>query len=105
MADNVIPHPRRAVMTEAAIERQIADTPEGVTLQEAIFKAIEDYAKFLDRHGLIYDADKDLLKASALIVTKDYGSADDAVVITLTDGAIDRAYNGGRDPDPWGSPT
>ena len=103
MADNVIPHPRRAVMIEAVIERQVADSPEGVALQEAIFKAIEDYAKFLDRHGLIYDADKELLKASALIATKDFGSANQAVVITLRDGAIDRAYNGGSDPDPWGS--
>jgi hypothetical protein len=103
MADNVIPHPRRAVMTEAAIERQVADSPEGAALQETIVKAVEEYAKFLDRHGLIYDADKDLLKASALIVTKDFGSADDAVVITLKDAAIDRVYNGGSDPDPTGS--
>ena len=103
MADNVISHPRRALMTEAAMERQVADSPEGVALQEAIFKAIENYAKFLDCHGLIYDADKDLLKASALIVTKDFGSADDALVITLKDAAIDRVYNGGSDPDPWGS--
>ena len=90
MADNVISHPRRAVMTEAATERQVADSPEGAALQETIVKAVEEYAKFLDRHGLIYDADKDLLKASALIVTKDFGSADDAVVIILKDAAIDR---------------
>ena len=49
MADNVISHPRRAVMTEAATERQVADSPEGAALQETIVKAVEEYAKFLDR--------------------------------------------------------
>ena len=28
MADNVIPHPKRGLMTEAAIERKLANSPE-----------------------------------------------------------------------------
>jgi hypothetical protein len=83
-------------MTEVAAERAVANTPEAEALIAAIYKAMSDYWDYLDRHGLIYDDKRDLMKASALHVTYDICGCD----VALRDGPIGRRYNGGKDPDP-----
>ena len=39
------------------------------------------------------------MKVGALVVTKDYGRE----YITLKDGALDRVYGNGANPDPYGA--
>jgi putative DNA primase/helicase len=56
-------------------------------LQETIFAAVESYYKYLDRHGLFYDDEREQLRATALIVTCD---ALGDMEIVLKDGAKDR---------------
>jgi hypothetical protein len=41
MSDNVIPHPKQGLMTEAKFEREIVDSPEAEVLHDAIFKAVQ----------------------------------------------------------------
>ncbi len=98
----------RALMEEAKREREVADSPEGEALREAIFKAVEAYSQFLEREGLIWEYGVDLndpdwprLKAQALVITVDYGRAN-GIDITLKDGALDRVYGNGVNPDPYG---
>lgn len=43
------------------------------------------------------------LKVSALIITLDYGAGDDPIDVGLKDGALDRVYGNGTNPDPWGA--
>jgi hypothetical protein len=93
---NVIHHPAQNLMAEVAEEQAIADTPEAHALQEAICKAVGDYYDYLDRHNLLYDVERELMRASALHVIHDCCSCE----IILKDGPIDRRYNGGEDPDP-----
>jgi hypothetical protein len=97
---NVVNHPAAALMTEAKKEREIADTTEAQALQEAIFTAVRAYYDYLDRNGLFYDAERELVRASALRVICDMCGS---VGIILDDGAIDRRYGDGEDPDPFGT--
>jgi hypothetical protein len=60
---NAIDHPAIALMTEVEAERAIVTTPEAEALQTAIFDAVRAYCEYLDRHGLFYDADRDLARA------------------------------------------
>jgi hypothetical protein len=93
--DNVVDHPAACLMAEVQAERTIRDTLEARSLQVEIHKALEAYWEYLDRHGLIYDDERDLMRASALhVIYNDAGSE-----IILKDGAIDRRYGNGEDPD------
>jgi hypothetical protein len=74
-------------MTEAKQEREIADSAEAQVLQEAIYTAVRAYSDYLDRHGLFYDVERELVRASALHVICDMcGDVD----VILKDGAINR---------------
>ena len=95
--DNVINHPAAALMAEVKAENAIADAPEAQALQEAIFKAVSDYYNHLYRHGLFFDNERELVRASALHVVCDMCGN---IEIELKDGAIDRRYGNGEDPDP-----
>jgi hypothetical protein len=92
-------------MIEAKIEREIADGREAQPLQEAILSAVRAYADFLDDHGLIWeyrpDPEPPRLKALALVVSLDFGTGGD-IDLSLKDGALDRVYGDGVNPDPWG---
>jgi hypothetical protein len=95
----VVDHPAAALMTEVEAERAIVTTPEADALRAAIFDAVRAYYEYLNRRGLFYDADRDLVKASALYVICDMiGDME----IILKDGPIDRRYGQGKDPDPFG---
>jgi hypothetical protein len=96
----VIDHPAAPLMAEVNAERAIADTPEAKALQDAIVEAVRAYYEYLDRHGLFYDDDRNLVRASGLHVICDL-SGDDFEII-LKDGPIDRCYGDGEDPDPFG---
>jgi hypothetical protein len=50
MSDNVSHHPYRDLMAEAERERELAFSPEGQALAQAIYKALDDYFEFLDRY-------------------------------------------------------
>jgi hypothetical protein len=93
MNEDVIPHLYHP-MAEARREREIVDGPEGQALQDAIFKAVYAYSRFLDQNGLIWefgenDDDLPRMKAHALVVTVDYEIFNTAD-ITLKGGALDR---------------
>jgi hypothetical protein len=97
---SVVDHPAKVLMAEVKVERDIADTPEAQALQEAIFTAVRAYYDYLDLNGLFYDAERELVRASALHVICDMcGDVD----IMLKDGPIDRRYGDGEDPDPFGT--
>lgn len=105
MNDDVILHQYHP-MAEARREREIVDGPEGQALQEAIFKAVYAYSRFLDQHGLIWefgvnDDDLPRMKAHALVVTIDYENFNTAD-ITLKGGALDRLCGSGSNPDQSG---
>jgi hypothetical protein len=89
-------------MVEAKREREVAESPEGQALLNALMDAAGAYWAFLDRNDLIseFTADGEVrIKASVLIVTYD----GDAYCVTLKDGAIDRVYGNGRNPDLRGA--
>ena len=92
---SVVDHPAAALMCEIEAERAVAATPEAVALMEKVCQAISDYRDYLDRHGLIYDEKRNLMRASALHVICDALGCE----VMLKDGPIDRRYNGGEDPD------
>jgi|SRR6516164_942402 hypothetical protein len=100
MSDN------NGLMTEAKIERAVANSPEAEALQETIFNAVRAYADFLEKHGLICnyppDPEPPRLKATALVVTYNYAYDYGAIDVSLKDGALDRVYGTGLNPDPWG---
>jgi hypothetical protein len=96
---NVVNHPAAALMAEAKAEQAIVDMPEAKALQHAILDAVTAYYEFLNSHGLFYDADRELLRASGLNVFCDMCGTID---IILKDGPIDRCYGNGEDPDPCG---
>jgi hypothetical protein len=109
MSDNIIPHARRGLAIEAKIERDLVNGPEAEALQDAIAKAVIAYSDFLERNGLIWeygcdptDPDFPRMKAQALVVTRDYGDANGGVEIVLKDGALDRLFGDGVNPDPYG---
>ena len=96
----VVDHPAAALMAAVRAERAVADAPEAEALQNAIYAAVAAYYEYLDRSGLFFDHsyDPSLLKASALVVTCDMLGA---IEIKLKDGAIDRRYGDGENPDPF----
>ena len=100
----IVEHPKRNLMLEAMIERELADRHEAEHLQEAIFNAVRAYATFLESHGLIWEDRPEpepvRMKAAALVVTLDF-SDPFTIDISLKDGALDRVYGGGSDPDPY----
>ena len=104
--NKIVAHPRRGLMTEAKIEREVSDSPEAQRLQENIFNAVRAYSDFLDSRGLIWeylpDPEPPRLKAGALVVTLDFGDGCNAIDISLKDGGLDRVYGDGVNPDPWG---
>jgi hypothetical protein len=104
--------PALAGLTGAAIEaqheREVAGSPEAQALQNAICEAVNAYSDFLERRGVIWefgvypdDPDWPRLKAEALVITLDYGLAN-GIEIILKDGALDRVYGNGSNPDPFG---
>jgi hypothetical protein len=104
---NVVQHPKRGLMTEAKIQRELINSPEADGLHEAIFKAIRAYVDFLDHHNMIWENGPDpndlpRLKAKALVVTVDFGEDLGTVDIWLKDSALDRVYGDGVNPDPFG---
>jgi hypothetical protein len=85
---------------------EVADCPEAQALQIAICKAVTAYSDLLEDRGVIWQDGVDpedfpRLKAQALVVTFDYGEYD-GVDIRLKDGALDRVYRNGVNPDPDG---
>jgi hypothetical protein len=112
MTENVTEHPHSELLREAQHERSIVDSPVAETLQQAIFDAVKAYAEFLERQGLISDpwtdehmgdeADFSRLKASALVVIYVYGINPGTIDIMLKDGAVDRVYGTGTNPDSDG---
>jgi hypothetical protein len=106
MSDNVLSHPHRDLMAEAKREREVADSPEAQALQTDIYKAVNAYSEFLEREGVIWDSVSGNLifprmKARALVITLDYGRYC-GPEIKLKDGALDRVYGNGVNPDPDG---
>jgi hypothetical protein len=90
-----------AIETEAKIERAVADSPEAQRLKGDIFRAVMAYVDFLNELNLIWDdSDYPRMKASALVASYDFGR--DVVEIYLKDGALDRVYGNGVNPDPEG---
>ena len=81
----------------------MVDSLEGQALVNAVCEAISAYSDFLDAHGLIWDDNfyPPRMKASALVVTVDYGKPGE-YVFKLKDGPIDRVYGNGTNPDPDG---
>jgi hypothetical protein len=92
---SVVDHPAAALMREVEAEQAIVEMPEATALIEKVFQSVSDYWNYLERHGLIYDYNRNLLRASALHVICDALGCE----IMLKDGPIDRRYNGGDDPD------
>jgi hypothetical protein len=86
-------------MAEAKREREVAESPEGQALLSALMDAAGAYWDFLDRNDLIseFTADGEArIKASALVVTV---TLERTIDVTLEDGACDRVYGNGRNPD------
>jgi hypothetical protein len=105
MSDNIVQHPHRDLMAEAEHERGVADSPEAERLKDAIFKAVNAYSEFLEREGVIWDEKPEIprLKAEALVITVDYAvEAGGTIDITLKNGACDRVFGNGVNPDAYG---
>jgi hypothetical protein len=108
VTDNMPEHPHAALLREAQREREICDSPKAQALLEAVFSAVKAYSDFLERNDLIWVPDAGSafemrLKAQALVVTVDYGVCPGGTIdVTLKDGAIDRVYGNGKNPDPDG---
>jgi hypothetical protein len=98
---NITRHPNYDLMAEAKRELEVVDSPEGQALLDALTDAAIAYWNFLDRNALIDEvtADGELrIKASALVVTH---TLDGTISVTLKDGAQDRVYGNGQNPDPF----
>jgi hypothetical protein len=97
---------RHPLVVEAASERRLAYTPEAEKLKDAIFSAMVAYSKYLERNHLIWDRSYEnspRLKASKLVAEVDYAvEAGGSITINLIDGAIDRVFGSGLNPDPDG---
>jgi hypothetical protein len=91
--------PPASLMAEVAAEERIIGTKEAQALQHNILTAVNAYYEYLNQNGLFFDHERELLRASALIVTCDMNGE---IEIVLKDGAIDRRYGTGGDPDPEG---
>jgi hypothetical protein len=93
-------HPYRELMAEAEQERKIVESPEGRALRERLVKAMFAYGDFLESQNVVWDdADLPRLKVGSVVVTLDFGDCG-SVDIRLKDGAQDRVYGNGRNPDP-----
>jgi hypothetical protein len=90
-------------MAEAKRERKVVESPEGQALINALMDAAKAYWDFLDRKDLIGEftaEDEVRTKASALVVTVTLAGTID---VRLKDGACDRVYGNGQNPDPFGA--
>jgi hypothetical protein len=105
MSDSIMAHPQRDLVAEANREREIVYSREGHALQEAIEEAVNAYSQFLEDHGLIWEYGPDdpwprlKVEGLALVVTFDYDKSD-GIEICLKNGALDRVYGNGVNPDP-----
>jgi hypothetical protein len=99
---NIIKHPHQDLMAEAKREREVVDSPEAQALLRALMDAARAYWRFLERNDVIselIDDDTEIrIKATKLVVTVDLVGTID---VTLKDGALDRVYGDGQNPDPW----
>ena len=93
---NIVKHPHHDLLAEAKREREVAKSPEGQALRDALMDAAGAYWDFLERNHLVYEDDR--VKATALVVTVTLCGTD----VTLKDGALDRVYGNGQNPDPDG---
>jgi hypothetical protein len=92
---NIVKHPHHDLLAEAKREREVVESPEGQARLTALMDAARAYWDFLERNHLIYEDDR--VKATALVVTvTPCGTTD----VTLKDGALDRVYGNGQNPDP-----
>lgn len=91
-------------MIEAEQERAIAESPEAQSLQERIIEAVLAYGDFLTEKGVVWDDAQEppRLKAQSLDVTVNFGDGG-SISIALRDGAVDRVYGNGSNPDPFGA--
>jgi hypothetical protein len=108
---NIVKHPHHDLLAEAKREREVAKSPEGQALRDALMDAAGAYWDFLERNHLIYEDDTNVeygaadapvyprVKATALVVTVTLCGTID---VTLKDGALDRVYGNGQNPDPDG---
>jgi hypothetical protein len=91
-------------MAEAKREREVVESPEGQALLSALMDAAGAYWDFLYRNDLISefpaDGEEIRLKASALVVTV---TVTGTIDVSLKDGACDRVYGNGQNPDPFGA--
>jgi hypothetical protein len=104
-SDGVEGDPHHELMAEAHREREVFDSPEAQVLLDAIFDAVGAYSDFLELNDLIWEHGFDCsrMKASALVVTVNYAGVDTgAIEVVLKDGACDRIYGHGTNPDPEG---
>jgi hypothetical protein len=106
VTDNIVPHPHHDLMAEVERECEVIGSPEGQALMHAICNAVSAYSDFLYRQGLIWNEDFDpgnlpRMKATALVVTEDFGKMGQ-IDFVLKDGALDRVYGNGTNPDPLG---
>jgi len=96
------------LVARAKREREIVSSPEAKALQGAIFKAVQAYSDFLERHDLTWrdgdDGELPTMMAQALVITADYGADYGSIDITLKDGALDQLYGEGADPNPCDDP-
>jgi hypothetical protein len=100
----------RDLMREAEYERSITESPEADVLTDAICSTMSAYIRFLDRHGLVWETEPrdnpdriPRMRASALVVTADFGEHYGSYEIVLKNGAVDRVYGSGHNPDPYGA--
>src|SRR5262245_55905044 len=89
---NIVKHPHHDLLAEA--EREVVESPECQARLTAPLDAARAYWDFLERNDLIYEDDR--LKATALVVTVTLCGTID---VTLKDGALDRVYGNGQNPD------
>ena len=94
---NIVKHPYYDLLAEAKRERQVVESPEGQALRTALMDAAQAYWDFLERNHLVFEDDR--VKATALVVTVTLCGTTD---VTLKDGALDRVYGNGQNPDPDG---
>ena len=114
---NIVKHPHHDLLAEANREREVSESPEAEALLDALMDAARAYWDFLERNHLIYEDDTNVeyacrldgsaadvpvsprVKATALVVTVTLCGTTD---VTLKDGALDRIYGNGQNPDPDG---
>ena len=113
---NIVKHPHHDLVAEAKREREVVESSEGQALLTALMDAARAYWDFLERNDIIFEDDADVeyacgldgsaadvsvwprVKATALVVTVTLCGTN----VTLKDGAIDRVYGNGVNPDPDG---